>query len=47
MQLPDSVATAVVAVAIVGAAWMQSELWIPRSLWFVSLLARAWRVVLA
>jgi hypothetical protein len=47
LQLPDSVATAVVTVAIVAAAWMQSDLWVPRSLWFLSLLARAWRVVLA
>jgi hypothetical protein len=47
MQLPDSVATAVVAVVMAGAAWMQSELWVPRSLWFLSLVARAWRVVLA
>lgn len=47
MQLPDSVATGVVAVAIVAAAWLQSDLWVPRSLWFLSLLARAWKVVLA
>lgn len=47
MQLPDSVATGVVAGAMLGAAWMQSELWVPRSLWFFSLLARAWKVVLA
>lgn len=47
MQLPDSVATGVVAGAMLGAVWMQSELWMPRSLWFLSLLARACRVVLA
>lgn len=47
LQLPDSVATSVVAVALVAAAWLQSDLWVPRSLWFLSLLARAWRVVLA
>ena len=47
LQLPDSVATGVVAAAIVCAAWLQSEVWVPRSLWFLSLLARAWRVVLA
>lgn len=47
MQLPDSVATGVVAVAMAGAAWMQSDFWIPRSIWFLSLVARAWRVVLA
>lgn len=47
LQLPDSVATAVVAVAMVSAAWLQSDLWVPRSLWFLSLLARAWQVVIA
>lgn len=47
LQLPDSVATGVVAGAMIGAAWMQSDLWVPRSLWFLSLLARAWQVVLA
>ena len=47
MQLPDSVATGLVAGLMAGAAWMQSDLWVPQSLWFLSLLARAWRVVLA
>lgn len=47
MQLPDSVATGLVTGALIGAAWMQSDLWVPRSLWFLSLLARAWRVVIA
>jgi hypothetical protein len=47
MQLPDSAATATVAVTLVCAAWLQSELWVPRSIWFLSLLARAWKVVLA
>jgi hypothetical protein len=47
MQLPDSVATGLVAGVMAGAAWMQSDLWVPRSLWFLSLLARAWRVVVA
>lgn len=47
LQLPDSAATATVAVTLVCAAWLQSELWVPRSIWFFSLLARAWKVVLA
>jgi len=47
LQLPDSVATITVATAMASAAWLQSDLWIPHSLWFLSLLARAWRVVLA
>jgi hypothetical protein len=47
MQLPDSVATGLVGGLMAGAAWTQSDVWVPRSLWFLSLLARAWRVVLA
>jgi hypothetical protein len=47
LQLPDSFATCLVALAVVTAAWLQSDLWVPRSLWFLSLLARAWRTVLA
>ena len=47
MQLPDSAATGLVAGLLIGVAWMQSDLWVPRSLWFLSLLARAWKVVLA
>jgi hypothetical protein len=47
MRLPDWVATTVVALAMACVAWMQSDVWVPHSLWFLSLLARAWRVVLA
>ena len=47
MQLPDWFATGVVAAMMAVAAWLQSEIWLPRSLWFLSLLARAWRIVLA
>jgi hypothetical protein len=47
LQLPDSVATGLVAGLMIGVAWMQSDLWVPRSLWFLSLLARAWKVMLA
>jgi hypothetical protein len=47
MKLPDWFATSVVAVLMAGVAWLQSDLWVPHSLWFVSLLARAWRIVLA
>jgi len=37
-----------VVIVVVGiAAWTQSQLWLPRSLWFLGLLARAWKVVLA
>ena len=47
MQLPDWFATGVVAAAVGVVAWLQSDLWLPRSLWFLSLLARAWKIVLA
>jgi hypothetical protein len=47
MKLPDWFATSIVAVVMAVAAWLQSELWVPHSLWFLSLLARAWRIVLA
>lgn len=45
-SLPDWTATALVIVVGAGTAWAQSEHWLPRSLWFLSLLARAWRVIL-
>ncbi len=46
-SLPDWMATAVVIVVGGTAAWAQSALWLPRSLWFLGLLARAWKIVLA
>lgn len=45
-RLPDWTATALVLFAGGVTAWAQSEHWLPRSLWFLSLLARAWRVIL-
>jgi hypothetical protein len=47
LKLPDWCATCAVAVLVAGAAWAQSDLWVPRSLWLLSMLARAWRIVLA
>jgi len=46
-SLPDWIATGFVVVVVGIAAWMQNELWLPRSLWFLGLLARAWKVILA
>jgi hypothetical protein len=46
-SLPDWVATTLVLAAVVTLAWMQSNVWLPRSLWFLGLLARAWKIVLA
>jgi hypothetical protein len=47
MHLPDWFATGVVAAAMSVAAWLQSDLWLPHVLWSLSMLARAWRIVLA
>ena len=46
-SMPDWMATALVIGAVGMAAWAQSALWLPRSLWFLGLLARAWKIVLA
>ena len=45
-RMPDWIATAAVLSGVAGVAWMQSELWLPRSLWFLGLLARACRIVI-
>jgi len=45
--LPEWMATTFVILAVGLAAWMQSDQWLPRSLWFLGLLARAWKVILA
>lgn len=47
LSLPDWLATALVGGGIIALAWTQSDLWLPRSLWFLGLLARAWGIVLA
>lgn len=46
-RLPDWMATALVLLLGGITAWVQNEYWLPRSLWFLSLLARAWRIILA
>lgn len=46
-SLPDWTATGFVVVVVSIAAWTQNDLWLPRSLWFLGLLARAWKVILA
>jgi len=46
-SLPDWMATASVVIVAVLTAWSQSEYWLPRSLWFLGLMARAWKVILA
>lgn len=46
-RVPDWVATAGVLGGIVVAAWAYSDMWVPRSLWFLGLLARACRIVIS
>jgi hypothetical protein len=44
-HLPDWLATAMVLSGVVTALWVHSDAWLPRSLWFVGLLARACKIV--
>jgi hypothetical protein len=44
-RLPDWLATGMVLGAVIAAIWSQTEVWLPRSLWFLGLLARACRIV--
>jgi hypothetical protein len=46
-RMPDWIATASVLTGVAAVAWMQSDLWLPRSLWFMGLLARACRIVIS
>jgi hypothetical protein len=46
-RMPDWIATAMVLSALVGLAWAHSDAWVPRSLWFLGLLARAYRIVVS
>jgi len=46
-RMPDWIATAMVLSALVGLAWAHSDAWVPRSLWFLGLLARACRIVVS
>jgi hypothetical protein len=44
-SLPDWSATAIVAGGLGTVAYVESGIWLPRSLWFMGLLARACRIV--
>lgn len=46
-RLPDWLATLMVLVGVVTALWVHSDAWLPRSLWFVGLFARACRIVVS
>ena len=45
-KLPDWVATATVMVGVIAVAWIESDAWMPKSIWFLGLLARACRIVI-
>ena len=47
LRLPDWLATVMVLVTVGLVAYTAREAWVPGSLWFLGLLARACRVVLA
>jgi len=42
--MPDGVTIVFVSAALVGLAWSQSQLWLPRSLRLLGTIARAWVV---
>jgi hypothetical protein len=46
-RLPDWFATISVLGGVVALAWIETELWLPKSLWFLGLLARACRIVVS
>jgi hypothetical protein len=46
-QMPDWIATVGVLGAVVAVMWTQSALWLPKSMWFLGLLARACRIVVS
>jgi len=45
-SLPDWTATALVILTLAVVAYVESHVWLPRSLWFIGLLARACLIVL-
>ena len=47
LRLPDWFATGMVLGGVIAAMWVHSDAWLPRSLWFVGLLARACRIVVS
>jgi len=46
-RMPDWFATVAVLGGVVAALWVYSDLWLPRSLWFMGLLARACKIVIS
>jgi hypothetical protein len=46
-RMPDWIASASVLSGLAALAWLYSDAWLPRSLWFLGLLARACRIVVS
>ena len=46
-RMPDWMATAAVLGGVVTLLWIETEMWLPRSMWFLGLLARACRIVVS
>ena len=46
LRLPDSVATVLAFASVVAALWTSTDMWLPRSLRLVALVARACRIVI-
>ena len=46
-RMPDWVASVMVLGGVIAAAWVHMDLWLPRGLWFMGLLARACRIVIS
>jgi hypothetical protein len=46
-RLPDWIATVSVLGGVIAVLWSQTDLWLPKSLWFLGLLARACRIVVS
>jgi hypothetical protein len=46
-RLPDWIATVSVLGGVIAVLWLQTDLWLPKSLWFLGLLARACRIVVS
>jgi len=46
-RMPDWIATAFVLFVGAYVAWANSDQWLPRSLWFLGRVARAWKIIVA
>jgi hypothetical protein len=44
LAMPETATRATIALAVGSAAWLARDAWLPRSLWVLGVLARAYRV---